>query len=78
MMESTALPDKPDRTVLDHPRCPWAEGRLTAGFLMQAPSGTYLLFFHDSRNVFPETHGNASLAMVSTDDLSVFWKEEMW
>ena len=63
-------------TVLNQPRWPWAEGRLTAGFLMQAPPDAphrYLLFFHGSRNVFPETHGNASLAMVYTDDLTTFF-----
>ena len=65
-------------TTLNQKNWPWAEGRLTAGFAMEAPAGTphrYLLFFHGSRNVFPETHGNATLALVFTDNFESFFDE---
>lgn len=60
-------------TTLDQCRWPWANGRVTAGFAMEAPEKTpykYILFFHGSRDVFPETHGNASLAMAFTDNFT--------
>lgn len=65
--------------TLGQDRWPWAEGRITAGFAMNAPEGSgykYVMFFHGSRNVYPETHGNASLAMVFTDDFQVFYDED--
>jgi len=46
---------------------------------MEAPEQTgykYVMFFHGSRNVYPETHGNASLAMVFTDDFVSFYDEK--
>lgn len=65
-------------TMLRQDRWEWAEGRVTAGFAMDAPEGMehkYMMFFHGSRNVYPETHGNASLAMVYTDDFIAFYDE---
>lgn len=62
-------------TTLGQKGWPWAEERVTAGFLMPMPAGAlhkYLLFFHGSRKVYPETHGNASLAYAYTDDLKHF------
>ena len=62
-------------TTLGQDHWPWAEGRITAGFAMEAPewmNHRYMLFFHGSRNVYPETHGNASLALVFTDDFRSF------
>lgn len=62
-------------TTLNQANWPWAAGRITAGFVMEAPSETgyrYLLFFHGSRDVFPETHGNASVALAFTNDLITF------
>ena len=62
-------------TTLGQDRWPWAEGRITAGFAMEAPAWMkhrYMMFFHGSRNVYPETHGNASLALVFTDDFKTF------
>ena len=65
-------------TTLGQDRWDWAEGRITAGFAMEAPEWSgykYMMFFHGSRNVYPETHGNASLAMVFTDDFMIFYDE---
>jgi hypothetical protein len=62
-------------TTLGQSNWPWAEDRITAGFAMEAPEWTghrYVLFFHGSRNVYPETHGNATLAAVFTDDFITF------
>ncbi len=53
----------------------WAEGRLTAAFAARLPDGyahKYVVFFHGSENIFPETHGNATLAMAFTDDFIDF------
>ena len=53
----------------------WAKGRITAGFIMEAPEDfryKYILFFHGSRDIFPETHGNATLAMAFTNDFKNF------
>ena len=66
-------------TTLGQSRWDWAEGRITAGFAMEAPPQSgykYMMFFHGSRNVYPETHGNASLAMVFTDDFETFYDED--
>ena len=63
---------------LNQKEWPWAEGRLTAGFVMEAPEHApyrYLLFFHGSRNIEPETHGNASLALAFSNDLNTFFYE---
>jgi len=52
-----------------------AKGRITAGFVMEAPENfncRYLLFFHGFCDVFPETHGNATLAIAFTDDFKEF------
>lgn len=65
-------------TTLEQEKWPWASGRLTAGFLMEAPSDAahrYILFFHASKDVYPETHGNATLAYAFTDDLKHFYYE---
>lgn len=62
-------------TTLGQDRWDWAEDRITAGFAMEAPEWSghrYVLFFHGSRNVYPETHGNATLAAVFTDDFITF------
>ncbi len=54
----------------------WAERRLTAGFAMKSAPGfkyKYIIFFHGSKDVFPETHGNSTLAMAFTDDFKKFY-----
>lgn len=62
-------------TTLGQDQWPWAEDRITAGFAIEAPEWVdrkYLLFFHGSRKVYPETHGEASLGVVLTDDFQTF------
>ena len=65
-------------TVLDQAKWDWAGGRLTAGFAMESRGMTqhrYLMFFHDSKkDAFPETHGEASLGLVFTDDFRTFYE----
>ncbi len=55
-------------------KMPWADGRLTAGFVMKKPEGDgYLLFFHGSRKECePETHGCAAIGVMQSTDL-VHW-----
>jgi len=36
-------------------------------------NGVYYLFFHGSRDVFRETHGNATLAIAFTDDFDTYY-----
>lgn len=64
---------------LDREHWDWASGRLTAGFVMEAPSWCahrYLLFFHGSRkDASPETHGAASIALAYTDDFRSYYYE---
>ena len=36
-------------------------------------NGVYYLFFHGSRDVFRETHGNATLAIAFTDDFETYY-----
>ncbi len=65
-------------TTLDQKNWDWAQRRLTAGFVMEAPSGCrhrYILFFHGSVDVYPETHGNSTLAAAFTDDFENFYYE---
>lgn len=62
-------------TTLEQDQWPWANGRITAGFAMEAPRECgyrYLLFFHGSRNEYPETHGSASVAIAYTNDFIHF------
>jgi hypothetical protein len=62
-------------TVLEQNKWEWANERVTAGFAMRMEFGfwyRYALFFHGSQNVFPETHGNASLAIAFTNDFKEF------
>ncbi len=64
--------------ALRRPEWDWADGRLTAAFALELPCGfahRYAVFFHGSRDVFPETHGNATLALVFTDDFETYWDE---
>ena len=65
-------------TVLDQAKWDWAGGRLTAGFAMESRGMTqhrYLMFFHGSKkDAFPETHGEASLGLVFTDDFRTFYE----
>ena len=67
-------------TTLFQDEWDWADGRLTAGFVMRAPDRVghrYLMFFHGSRkSETPETHGGASLGMVVSDDL-MHWEEPL-
>lgn len=63
--------------TLDQENWPWAEGRLTAGHVLDMRDdpevGKYVMFFHGSvsKNTEPrETHGHASLAIAWSDDLS--------
>ena len=57
----------------------FASGRITAGFAMEAPCHTgyrYILFFHGSvADSHPETHGEASVAFVFTDDFQNFYSD---
>ena len=65
------------REPLKKPDWDWADGRLTAAFALVLPEGfghRYAVFFHGSRDVFPETHGNATLAAVFTDDFCKFYE----
>lgn len=54
----------------------WANGRLTAAFVMESCGKTkykYIIFFHGSRKECPpETHGAATLAVAYTDDFINF------
>lgn len=62
-------------TTLLQSKWDWAKGRLTAAFAAELPSHSkykYVLFFHGSRNIYPETHGNATLAMAFTNDFKHF------
>ncbi len=62
-------------TTLEQDHWKWAEDRLTAAFATELPSGfahKYAVFFHGSKKVFPETHGNATLALAFTDDFLHF------
>lgn len=51
----------------------WAQGRLTAAFVLNLKAvegiGKYLMLFHGSRKVYPETEGQASIALAWGDDL---------
>ena len=65
-------------TVLYQDRWEWSKGRLTAAFATETAPGSkyrYIMFFHGSRDVFPETHGQASLAYVFTDDFKEFYEK---
>ena len=58
-------------TTLKQSEWNWAKGRLTAAFAAELPSGVkykYIMFFHGSEDVYPETHGNATLAAAFTND----------
>ena len=49
---------------------------LIAAFAMKAPNDfkyKYIIFFHGSVDVFPETHGNATLASAFTNDFKKFY-----
>lgn len=70
-------------TTLSQDEWAWASGRLTAGFAMEIPDEDavnrhkYALFFHGSRKEsIPETHGDASLAVMFTDDFVSFYDYE--
>lgn len=67
-------------TKLGKDRWNWASGRLTAGFMMEAPKGfhhKYILFFHGSKKeIEPETHGGASIGIAFTDDLKNYYVME--
>ena len=63
------------QTTLKQDEWEWAKGRITAGFVLEAPdefSYKYILFFHGSSDDNPETHGYASLALAFSDDLKTF------
>lgn len=63
-------------TTLKQDEWEWSANRLTACFAMEAPEGfkyKYVMFFHGSVDVFPETHGNATLASAFTDDFKNFY-----
>lgn len=65
-------------TTLGQHEWEWANGRITAGFVLEAPAEQkykYMLFFHGSADVYPETHGNATLAVAFTDDFITFYYE---
>ena len=62
--------------TLEQTNWSWASGRLTAGFAMESHGSTkykYILFFHGSKQEsVPETHGDATLACVFTNDFQTF------
>ncbi len=63
-------------TTLKQNEWNWSQGRLTAAFAMKAPNDfkyKYIIFFHGSVDVFPETHGNATLASAFTNDFKKFY-----
>lgn len=65
-------------TTLGQNEWEWANGRITLGFVLESPAEQkykYMLFFHGSPDVYPETHGNATLAVAFTDDLKTFYYE---
>lgn len=65
------------REPLKKPDWDWADGRLTAAFALALPEGfahRYAVFFHGSRDIFPETHGNTTLALVYTDDFQEYYE----
>ena len=67
-------------TVLQKENWQFASGRITAGFAMEAPETVgykYILFFHGSVDSYPETHGEASIACVFTDDFKTFYADEV-
>jgi len=78
LKESTDLKTWEDKGVhtLEQQNWDWSSGRLTAGFAMESNGETkykYVLFFHGSKQEsFPETHGDATLACVFTDDFKTF------
>lgn len=62
--------------VLGQAEWPWAQGRLTAGHVLdlrvEPAVGKYVMFFHGSSPegcALQETHGHASLALAWSDDL---------
>ena len=65
-------------TTLGKDKEEWAKRRVTAGFVMEAGENIghkYIMFYHGSRDVYPETHGNSSLAIAFTDDFITFSDE---
>lgn len=76
--ESLDLKNWEDKGVftLEQEKWDWASGRLTAGFAIESNGGTkykYILFFHGSRkDIYPETHGAATLACAFTNDFKTF------
>lgn len=62
-------------TTLKQSEWEWANGRITAAFACELPeksSYKYIMFFHGSTDVYPETHGNATLAAAFTNDFKKF------
>lgn len=63
-------------TTLKQNEWEWADGRITAGFVMEGTKDIkykYILFFHGSKDIYPETHGSATLAMAFTNDFKTFY-----
>ena len=64
-----------DLLTLGQDEWDWADGRLTAGFVVDLRDepliGKYVMFFHGSQasSTIPETHGMASLGIAWSDDL---------
>jgi len=64
--------------TLGQKQCPWAQGRLTAGFVLDLRSdpnfGKYILFFHGSGPEDEETvfDCNASIGIAWSDDLQLW------
>ena len=62
--------------TLDQEHWDFASGRLTAAFAMPTEGRSeykYIVFFHGSvADSYPETHGEASLALVYTNDFKEF------
>lgn len=62
-------------TTLEQEKWDWAKDRITAAFSMEMSPDfayRYAMFFHGSKSVFPETHGNATLAVAFTNDFKTF------
>ena len=72
----TSWRDVGELITLGQEEWPWAQGRLTAGFVLDMGTGykpgRYLMFFHGASHAGREmhlAHGHGSLALAWSDDL---------
>jgi hypothetical protein len=71
--------DQEGPITLDQKNWPWAQGRLTAGFVLDLREvrgiGKYVMFFHGATREGRQrwdSHGDASLALAWSDDLRMW------